>query len=294
MVTGAEKADVVVVGGGLFGRVITHALRRQGRRVVAIDAAHETRGSNAAGCVMKPSWLSRLGGDFTPAMDLLASLYSSFERRPFRVNGMAFADCYWVRPDQVLLDSMTGDFTDEADDRRGNVEHVLQSDDGLDVPQVVYSTTAGWERVEAPLVVVAAGIWTEHLLPELRGVVTPRWGVATRSEATLEHDFIRAWAPYRQVVGVNLDPGLCWTGDGSALVRAPVGDQLAAIVRREAVDAALRSRTILGARPYVDRKVLGSAPALLQEVRPGVWAATGGAKNGTAAAAWCALRLMEK
>lgn len=280
-----EKADAIVVGGGLFGRIITHALRAQGRKVILIDAAHDTRGSNAAGCVMKPSWLSRLGDDFQPAMALLARLYSSFEQRRFRVNGMAWADCYWVRPDQVLLDPGTGDFTAEEDDRRGSVGHVIDN-------QVIFATQAGLQRAEAPLIIVAAGIWTEHLLPELRGRVTAKWGVATISAATLEHDFIRAWAPYRQVVGVNLEPtGRAWTGDGSALNKPPVGDQLGAILRREEVPAALASRTILGARPYA--ALAKDQAALLEEVRPGVWAATGGAKNGTAAAAWCALRLME-
>lgn len=288
--TAVEKADVIVVGGGLFGRIITHSFRRQGRRVISIDAAHDTRGSNAAGCVMKPSWLSKLGDDFTPAMDLLAELYSSFSSRPFRVNGMAWANCYWVRPDQVLLDPMKGDFTDEGDDRRGNAEHVI-CDEAMGWPQVIYYDTVGRHQVEAPLIVVAAGIWTEHLLPELRGRVTAKWGVATRSDAELQDNFITQWAPYRQTVGVSLDPRLIWTGDGSALNKPPVGAQLEAILNREQVKGAIASRHILGARPYA--KLAGNQPALLEEVRPGVWAATGGAKNGTAAAAWCALRLRE-
>jgi glycine/D-amino acid oxidase-like deaminating enzyme len=290
-VSAVEKADVIVVGGGLFGRIITHSFRRQGRRVISIDAAHDTRGSNAAGCVMKPSWLSKLGDDFDPCMDLLAGLYSSFSKRPFRVNGMAWADCYWVRPDQVLLDPMRGDFTDEGDDRRGTAHAVVPTFDGGSPQSILYTTTAGNQIAQAPLIVVAAGIWTEHLLPELKGRVTAKWGIALRSEATLESDFIRQWAPYRQVVGVQLDPGLAWSGDGSALNLPPVGDQRQAIIGRALVPGGLVWRAILGARPYA--KLAGNQPALLEEVRPGVWAATGGAKNGTAAAAWCALKLRE-
>jgi hypothetical protein len=35
-------------------------------------------------------------------------------------------------------------------------------------------------------------------------------------------------------------------------------------------------------------------PCYLAEVRPQLWVATGGAKNGTLAAAWCAHELVQK
>jgi glycine/D-amino acid oxidase-like deaminating enzyme len=46
----------------------------------------------------------------------------------------------------------------------------------------------------------------------------------------------------------------------------------------------------VGIRPYVPK----AKPAYVEEVQPGVWVATGGAKNGLVAAGWAAHRILER
>lgn len=282
-----EKCDVLVVGGGLFGRIIARSLRVQGRHVVTLDRAHEERGSNAAGCVMKPSWLSSLGDQFDPSMRHLEELFTSFRTAPFLVSGLRNVTCHQLDPDEVLHAHRCGD------DLYGNVVAIEQGAQ-WGRSSVRYFDDVGRDlRIEAGRVVVAAGIWTERILPELQGRITPKWGVATRHDLNLERQFINTWAPYRQTVGAQLREGLAWTGDGSALNLPPVGEALEKILRREALPGNAPSRSVLGARPYADKRSLGGKPCLLEQIRPGVWAATGGAKNGTAAGAWAALQLRE-
>lgn len=283
--TADQKADVIIVGGGLFGSILAVALMDQGRDVIVIDDQREAAGSLAAGCVMRPSWLTSLAEQHGPAMALLARLFGSFRELPFDVVlGPATQTvlCHWVDPGEVMT---------------GRWHSAPSRALAIDGHTVTYDEGGCTLRATAPLIIVAAGIWTAELLPELRGLVTAKWGVSFRHrEKRLARNFIRPWAPFKQVVGLNWNsptPSGVWVGDGRALNHWTDADTEASRARCALQVNLWPGATLdatVGARPYAKT---GGAPALLQEVRPGVWAATGGAKNGTAAAAWCALRLME-
>jgi hypothetical protein len=47
-------------------------------------------------------------------------------------------------------------------------------------------------------------------------------------------------------------------------------------------------KQLYGVRPYSKDAKKSKKPCYLQEMQPGLWAATGGAKNGTIAAGWAA------
>lgn len=141
----------------------------------------------------------------------------------------------------------------------------------------------------ASLVVVAAGRWTQELLPQYPQVgqkgVSFLWpGMEMRDP------FVHPYAPYRQFVAFNRGDGV-WAGDGTAIKRENWTDErvLTSILRTrdylpEADFPADRMETLIGVRPYAK----GHKPCLIEEVDKGLWVASGGAKNGTVAAGYCA------
>lgn len=264
--------DAIVVGAGLFGQVIAEALHTQGRDVVVIDANYKMAGSGPAACLMKPSWFSSLGrAIYEPSLRLLDELYNvrdlKFQTRPKLVD----VTVHWIRPAEIL-----------------GAPVVCAEVGSIDEQRVL--TTRG--VFEARLIVVAAGIWTERLLPQY--TQTGQQGVAFLwRDRDLAGPFIQPWAPYRQMVGFDRGDGY-WFSDGTAIKRENWTEErenrswtraattLDCLGRADRESG--RARTLLGVRPYAR----GHKPCLLEEVRPGLWVASGGAKNGTMAAGWCA------
>ncbi len=274
------KYDAIVVGGGLFGQIISKALRIEGRVVLTIDREDLERGSRPAACLMKPSWFSALGKEiYEPSLDLLDRLYGvhdiQFSLRPLKVGGkVGTATVHWVPP-HAILSSYT---------HSGEVTAVHPGRVHLD--DVVH---------EAPLVVVAAGVWTERLLPKYRQ--TAQKGVAFLWDGgTIDQPFIHPWAPYRQLVAFDRGDGL-WVSDGTAIKESNWTDEREQKALDRCMDNLGRQfveptdfKSLLGLRPYAK----GHKPCLLEEVKPGLWVASGGAKNGTLAAGWCAHEIVRR
>lgn len=263
--------DTIVIGGGLFGRVVAKHLTRLGQDVLVVDANREHAGSKPAACLMKPSWFSSLGKDvYEPSLELLNDLYGvqdlSFKVGPVKMDGV-----HWIPPGSIL------------DDKEYRVIH----DEIVNVEPGVVRNAHGY-RHEAKTVVVAAGAWTSQLVnvPGLTG----RAGAAFLWPGiTLTEPFISPWAPYRQLVAFNRGDGM-WVGDGTAIKpenwsmdrEAQSRDRCARAVQ----NPAKAPKTLYGVRPYVPK----AKPAFLMLAR-GLCVATGGAKNGTLAAGWCAKQI---
>ena len=138
-------------------------------------------------------------------------------------------------------------------------------------------------------------LWTERLLrPYPQG-----WqrGVALHCQgAPLEapRGIIKPWAPYRQLVGFDRQDGL-WVGDGSSIKHTnwsesreeEIAAREAGLARHMGGPSLAQPRRLQGLRPYW----AGAGPCLLARVQPGLWVASGGAKNGTLSAGWAAWRL---
>lgn len=276
--------DAIVIGAGIFGQVVAQALRVEGRSVCIIDAALPNAGSGPAACLMARSWYSGLGKKvYDPALELLDRLYGVQEIE-FEVGRAGLAvrtNVKWVEPKRILDNTLV---------THGHVMKISGN-------RVDYYDTYHDARLctsEAPLIVVAAGIWTERLLPEYRQ--QGKMGVAfLYPRAKISHPFIRLWAPYKQIVGFNRGDG-AWASDGTAILQknwdfSRVQQCLYRCAEAAGMDNPCDERTeiLLGTRPYAP----GHKPCLLEEVRPGLWVASGGAKNGTIAAGWCAHRIVE-
>lgn len=280
------KYDAVVIGAGIFGSLITRALRASGRNVLTVDAKYKNAGSAPAACLMRPGWFSSLGKDvYEPALKKLDELVGVRDLQ-FKTP-VGNTTVHWCDPKQVLLD--------QNEVLVGAVTQII----GTAGQWLLYRS--GGEQIRIPLLVVATGIWTKTLVPEVE--VTSQAGVAwLRPANIIEQPFIRVWAPYKQIVAFNRGDGL-WAGDGLALRTWSDAYENAS---RERCDNALLRRSVLGPsinspkapevvklfgyRPYVK----DAKPCLLKEVRKGLWVATGGAKNGTLAAGWCADQIVRR
>lgn len=278
--------DVVIVGGGLFGQIIGKAMEDQGRNVVILDAKMSGAGSKPAACLMKSSWFSGLGKEvYEPSLELLDRLYGvedlQFALKPFKILGkVGTGTVHWIRPSKILVEKNITEAT-VVGIAGSTVHYVIPGDKTV-------------REIIGRLVVVAAGVWTERLLGERGYVQQAQKGMAfLYPHRKIKEPFIRPWAPYRQLVAFNRGDGL-WVSDGTAIKAENwTKDRETAALQRckDHIGPGDREPIMLtGLRPYAK----GHKPCLLEMVQPGLWVASGGAKNGTLAAGWCAHELTRR
>lgn len=267
--------DVLVIGAGLFGSIIAAAFRRKGCSVIVIDDSREGRGSKPAACLMRPGWFSGLGkAVYEPSLKLLDELYG-VQDIEFETNAKVSVKVHWCSPVTIL-----------------------KSPDVQSIVRRTEACSGGWRAItdegelEAKLLIVAAGVWTSALVSLGRDRILGQAGLACLwPKEKIERPFVRVWAPYKQLVAFNRGDGL-WVGEGSS-VRAENWSSKSAATIEERCKKAVEAKTplipLFGIRPYVKDK-----PCLLQQTAPNFWAATGGAKNGTIAAGWCAHELLQR
>lgn len=267
--------DVVIVGGGLFGSIAARTLRHAGMDVELIDDNRPRSGSRAAGCLMKPSWLSTMGRDnVIRSMKLLDGLYGL---KLVELNaGPVKVACDWINPDMILSEPRT-------------IAKVVEARQG----GVVLDRTVD-RLIEARNVIVATGHWVPELVPDTQ--VIGKVGMSVRLTAPPDDNRIQVWAPYKQLVRFRAPGGFCWAGDGSAIITANWDRERWRQVRNRIVAFAGDGELREGVRPYVKtanpadlRRVLPEAPS-----GPSLWTLTGGGKNGTAAAGWAASELLRR
>lgn len=283
--------DVAIVGGGLFGQIIRRKLLADGMDVVNLESHQKHSGSSPAACLMKPSWFSSLGKDvYEPSLKLLDELYGvsdiEFETRPLKKR----VNVHWCDP-KAILSAVPKAM------RVASVEPGLVR--GWTTRQIDFEKDRLVD-LEARTVIVAAGIWSNDILPDrarVPGLVGRAGAAFLWPDLKIEQPFISVWAPYRQLVAFNRGDG-AWVGDGSAIKPENWTEerQLQSYERCSvAIDRYVhndlnhnRVVSLYGIRPYVPKV----KPCYL-DIRPGLIVATGGAKNGTLAAGWCAHKISE-
>lgn len=286
--TDMADVDVLVVGAGLFGCIIGKTLERAGRDVTYIDARRPNAGSIPAACLIRPSWLSKMdSNEHGIALRQLDDLYGlqdlDFYIGPKRVT------VHWVPPKTILGNPNV---------ITGIVTNIIG--EGAPPPKLRYiadvTVKGSPYKVRAKTVIVAAGFWTTKLAHIEEGTLTGLAGSAfIWRNNRAAHNYISVWAPYKQLVSLNdWEPGTLWVGDGSAIIpKNWTEERQQQSLRRCAkfVDKLdFQAEQLYGIRPYIKGLY---EPCYLREYDPGFWVATGGAKNGTAAAAWAASVILE-
>lgn len=282
---------IAVIGCGLFGSIIGAELAHCGPNVTWFDDGRPMAGSKPAACLIKPSWLSSMTKpQIDDALELLDRLYGVRELT-FNTglpSPLGTTTIRWVDPRQVLTwpgskhnVKVTG--IKVLGDNRFNIHS----------EGAVFGET--FDRV-----VVCTGYWAGHeLVSHMHNhVVKGQVGAAMLWPKITRDVFpnkIKVWAPYKQLVAFDRGDGI-WCGDGSAIIPENwSAERQLQTMQREAhfVERSVTSGSVLvGTRPYVklDKKV----PCLVEQLSPGLWLATGGAKNGTMAAAWAAERVRDQ
>lgn len=260
------KRSVVIVGNGLFGSIAATLARSKGHVVTVISNGEKLAASKASGCVLAPSWLSSLERhQVDTAMEVLSTLYQ-VEDLVFKTNLLKTFKAKRVDLDAVLV----------KPDVEGKVVSV---GDGV--------VTLEDGRKFTGCVLVAAGIWSQHLveMPPIKGL----YGASVRFTGTQVDDpRIHAYAPYRQAVAINLKKRAVWMGDGTALVQATwvkeEPQRIKDTTERASKLFGLQGKHVVsvGVRPYVE----GHKAGYFARISPKTWVSTGGAKNGTVLAAW--------
>lgn len=280
-------ARVAVVGAGLFGAIAAKALHQAGHQVSVLDSSLPNAGSPPAACLMKPSWFSGMGAAAQASLELLGRLYR-LEEISFKV-GPVTAPVHWIDPRSILA---------EARETRRDYFFSPEQVNGVEPDGTLY---IGPHKETFDHVVLAMGNHTGIIPWRRRPDVRPQAGVAFLfPNAQIRQPFISPWAPYKQIVAFNRGDGL-WISDGTALKPESLTEERINVSYNRCLNA-LRggrehqiwgsmdeSRRLVGHRPYVK----DAKPAYCETWEEGrVTVITGGAKNGTIAAGWCAWKLL--
>ncbi len=267
----SQKYDVAIVGAGLEGSVIYATLTKSGLDVALIDDRRAGTGSAAAGCLFKPSWLSGFSkAEQTELEDLLQTLYG--------VECLPFKTARWgptveiKRVDRAKVIQPPTHVETVTRCSRGCLE--LQSGTSL----------------QAEVIIIAGGVWSRVLRPEIPPIRS-LMGASLWFKGKIDPR-LRIYAPYRQAMAFNISPEQIWFGDGTAIVEHNwKQDYIERTIQRAEKLFNLKhpQQIVVGRRPYI-----GSARGFLEQIKPGIWVATGGAKNGIALAALHACWLRKK
>lgn len=265
---------ILIVGSGLFGSVARDLLTARGIPCKVIDDGRPMSGSYPAGCLTKPSWLDALGKAREPALGLLDQLYG-IQKLPLRLGPARLDSIMHVPPAAIL----------RAPDVRARVTGIL--------PEAGVVHLDSGETLVGHSILVAAGVWCRELLPlhfgsaRLEGLQ----GVSLRFRETLPEARLKLWAPFKQSVAFNIEPGVAWFGDGTSLRPeswTPEHDERA---QTHAADLGLDPSNLIevrhGLRPYVRGHT-----GWFQRAGRRCWVSTGGAKNGVVLAAAQALQFL--
>ena len=271
---------VLVIGTGLFGSIIAQHLRCQGREVVTADCGKKEAGSGPAACLIKPSWLGSMEKQQTEASLSLLDQHYGVTDLDFQVGLGVTNKVHWVNPSLIL----------RQPDIIGTWDGKYQAE-GEKFTTCFIKHDRTWGVVkDIDRIIVAAGVWTFQLLGYNGAEMSGQAGQSHLYFGQVAAPFIKVWAPYKQLVGFNRTGTHIWVGDGASIKQKnwTAEYSLKNTVRcNAAVPHNMRTRSMYGVRPYVK----GAKPCFMEEVRPRVWAVTGGAKNGTVAAGWAAHHL---
>jgi glycine/D-amino acid oxidase-like deaminating enzyme len=269
--------DVVIIGGGIFGQVIGTALEAQGRQVVIIDDSRKDAASaTSAGLMRQRRFYGFDKVIYNQSRKLLDELYD-IKPITFKVQKTVSMKMDFIAPSSIL----------------GRVKVTPGFVVGVNAQTITYKDLIDGEikKVAGDLVIVAAGIWTEVLLPVYQQI--PQKGVAfLYPTEIIAKPFIHPSLFGRNTVGFNRGDG-AWVSDGTLVHR----DKWSVHHERKALKRCQNSSWITleptmltGIRPYSP----SAKVCILEQVQRGMWVATGGAKNGLLAAGHCARILRER
>ena len=255
---------LLIVGGGLFGSQAAAYARRKGIEALVFDPGLDGAASPAAAGLFKEAWAgARFGEHFQRALPVLEQLYGIRHVPLMHDDGRI--ESFLCVPPTLILErapirqkvTAVGDGWLEADGRRHE----------------------GW-------VYVAAGVWCEQFLAELKIVGKAGASFVFAGERAGR---IRQLTHGRQAIAFVRDAGATHFSDGTAEIDYAEAHDCATLQRAEALGLTeAPSARLWGRRPYTP------GGPLFVKIGARTWLATGGRKLGTILGASLARRLVEE
>jgi glycine/D-amino acid oxidase-like deaminating enzyme len=271
-----KPPKLIIVGAGVMGSVVGHWARHHGHEVVWYDDRREGAGSiPSAGLIYTP-WSPLSGDALTCGLKILDTLYGlnivtfpEHKGKP-RVASSVSPVTFLARGPQVITARVT----------KVGAGWVILEDGSTDVGKVLLAT----------------GSWVPELFSnEVTRRIRALAGTAFIWKGRPVQTVLREWAPYKQIMAFERDPGYTWVGDGTSILRQNYGaarlaqSQSRCTTAFSRIDAA-PFRTITGYRPYIQ----GMKAGLCEQVMDRTWVLTGGGKSSTILAAHYAQQLLKE
>lgn len=269
---------LLIVGAGVTGCVAAHVFSRKGWKVTVFDDQRPEAGSKASAGVIHSGWVSDF--DTQEVFDGLALLDKLFGLQTLNVGKHTVS---WVGPERFLQLPAPGVTFHQSTVKAVGNGWVIDGS-GTTHVGLVYVATGSWANE-----LLQAGF----LIPAIQG----RMGTAFLWQGRWIGMTLQEWAPYKQLMVFQQEPGLVWSGDGTAILPKNYTDarEAQSLARiRAVVDPSLTVFTpagptaIRGIRPYMKGRT-----GLFQQTHDRTWCSTAGNKSGTIWAAISARRLWE-
>jgi hypothetical protein len=255
--------SLLVVGGGLFGSPAAAYARSKGLEALVFDAALDGAASPAAAGLFKEEWAGkRLAEHYHQALPVLDRLYGISHVTLRHDDG--HKEVFLFVPPAAVLEAAP-------------------------IRQLVTAVGDGWleaggRRYEG-WVYVAAGVWSEQLVPGL--------GVYGKAGAALvfpgeREGWIRPIAAGRQALAFVRDPGATYFSDGTAERDYGPEHDRATLAGAAALGLTGPVKRYWGRRPYT------AGGPVFRKLGARTWLATGGRKVGTLLGASYARRLVDE
>ena len=273
--------DAIVIGAGLFGQLIARGLEETGRRVILVDSQEPHAGSPPAACLIRKEWSGKLPvGVFDAGVGWLGERFTTYEKELHQVGNARnpIIKPLWFNPKELMRYQPV----------------ICKVNQPVPVGKLDWCVSGSSFMEDAPLVVVAAGVWSQELVPWYPLTMVGKGGAAWLYRDVMKLGFITSWAPYKQIVGFHRGDGY-WVSDSSAILHEnfTLERKLQSYDRCRSAAGIDKGqhpyKELYGIRPYTVEQ-----PCVCKQIKPGLWVAVGARKNGTLLGAWCAQKIVRE
>ena len=274
------KAEVIIIGAGLFGSMTAKYLKKKGLQVLIIDSKEDMAASKCSFGVWKEGWVNKtIKKEVEKGLPLLEEFAGIKMEEFFNTNKEAVEQLFYVDCRKILNEKFLN-------------EKVIS------IKNNVVKTNKE-THTASKAVIVCAGVWTTELLKGYKNVpkVDIAWGATMDYSQNIDTSRISTWAPYRQSVLLKIDEKKFVFGDGATVKNpkpedpriATASDRLVQHATETIGSSDMSKITDVkeGYRPYL-AKGFGS---MVNQHDTKLFSATGGAKNSTILCGWVAKSL---
>lgn len=277
------KADVIIIGAGLFGSMTAKYMRKHGYTTLIIDNQNPMAASKCSFGVWKEGWVNKvIKKEVEEGLELLEEFAGGISMKDFFnmdkevVEKMFYVDCSNILNEKSIDEKVTNIKNNKV-------------------------TTDKNTHTATKAVIVCAGVWTPELLKGYSNVpkIDVYWGATLDYSQKIDTSRYTTWAPYKQSVLLKVNDKKFVFGDGATVKNPSTSDPRVETASTRLVqhasdvigssDTSLITAVNEGYRPYL-AKGFGS---MVNKHDKNLFSATGGAKNSTILCGWIAKQLLQ-